>query len=95
MEAPPPAGLVGEFSMYPPVESTPDPLAQSAIYFEPLPDITKLKPKVSNATVLRPKVGMASARTLEREDSDDGLEEVVAPRDSIQEKLRLQALVSK
>ena len=95
MEAPPPAGPAGEFSMYPPVESTPDPMANSAIYFEPLPDITKLKPRVSNATVLRPKVGVISARTLDREDSDDGLEDVTPPRDTIQDKLKLQALVSK
>ena len=95
MVEPPPAGPAAEFSMYPPVESTPDIGGLAPVYFEPLPDITsKLKPRVSNATVLRPKVGVVNARMLDREDSEDGLDDF-PPRDSIQDKMKLQSLVSK
>ena len=78
--------------MYPPpAESTPE----QPVMFEPLPDIThSARPLVSNATVLRPKVGMVKARSLERADSEENLEEVPQV-DPIQDKLKLQSLLSK
>lgn len=80
-----------EFSMYPPVESTQEAMGTPVI-FEPLPDITR-RGRVSNAGILRPKVTLVS-NLLERTDSEESLEESLQ-RDSIQDKLKLQALLCK
>ena len=79
-----------EFTMYPPAESSPE----VPIIFEPLPDISmKLRPAVSNASVLRPKVSIVSPHAMERSDSDENLPELM--RDPIQDKMKLQNLLSK
>lgn len=81
-----------DFSMYPPVENTPDPISASPVIFEPLPDLNKLRP--SNAVILRPRVGMLSPKLRERSYSDDSLDDIVEP-DPIQDKLRLQTIMCK
>ena len=78
--------------MYPPVESTTEALGSSPVIFEPLPDITK-KGRVSNASVLRPKVSPATS-VLERTDSEESMEEAMS-RDTVQDKLKLQTLLCK
>lgn len=42
-----PPGPAGDFSLYPPVESTPDTGGAGPVIFEPLPDITnRARPQV-------------------------------------------------
>ena len=79
--------------MYPPVENTPDSVSATPIVFEPLPDITaKLRQPnhVSNNSHLRPKV----AQARDRAESEESLDEAIQ-RDTIQDKMRLQNLISK
>ncbi|ELU06843.1 hypothetical protein CAPTEDRAFT_228532 [Capitella teleta] len=85
---------VHDFSMYPPVESTPDTIVNAPVYFEPLPDIAtqrRLREQhKANTLQLRPKVSMV---TRERHDSEDDLDDVIQ-QDTLQEKLKLQSLLS-
>lgn len=92
VETPPP--VPSEFTMYPPMESTPDAMSAAPIVFEPLPDPIQLKPKsdhAPNARQLRPKVAIA---TRDRTDSEDSLEDIMQPADVTQDKLKLHNLIS-
>ena len=57
-EVVPPAA--SEFTMYPPVENTPETMSAAPVYFEPLPDFShRLEDKnqhLLNQTQLRPKI---------------------------------------
>ena len=123
-----PSGPAGDFSLYPPVENTPDTGIGGPIIFEPLPDIPGKRSKVrkfllrspsklclspnelefrwpyhscclrfvlqvSNASALRPKVSTGTSGR-DRVDSEESLEDIIE-RDSMQDKLKLQNLLSK
>ncbi len=91
---PVPPGASGDFNMYPPVENTPDSMSAMPVVFEPLPDITsRLRPPQpgSGPSRLRPRV---TQEARERSYSDDSLDDAVH-RDNIQQKLRLQNILSK
>lgn len=83
---------VSEFTMYPPIENTPDTVsATSPVVFEPLPDLTpETRHRVGNAWRLRPKL---THEGQVRSDSTDSLDRVMQ-NDSIQQKLKLQNLIS-
>lgn len=58
------------FSMFPPVESSP------RVFIEPLPDISKLRPNPhtqhANQQRLRPRIGVGTERSETGEDADSG-----------------------
>ena len=86
-----PAPLGDEFSMYPPIESTPTPVS-SVVYFEPLPDITgqrRHKKADVNRRRLRPRVAMAWNTDG---DSEESLEEALK-RDATEDQTTLQNLI--
>lgn len=86
-----------QFSMYPPVESTPESrYANSSVYFEPLPDLAARRRNqgaTANFLRLRPKISQAG---FDRTDSEDWEEIEGQPHsDRSQELARLEKLVSK
>lgn len=84
-----------EFTMYPPVENTPENVTTAPVYFEPLPDIAMQQKQkqqhMVNSAQLRPKV-LQESRS--RASSEDSIEEAIQ-RDSLQEKMKLQNILSK
>ena len=88
-----PAPLGEEFSMYPPVESTPTP-GSSVLYFEPLPDISSqqhAKRAKVNRRRLRPKVAMAWNTDRGSEESLEG----AVKRDAVEDQTTLQNIIGK
>lgn len=87
-----------QFPMYPPVESTPESrYSGSAVYFEPLPDLSTRRRNqevTTNSLRLRPKVSQVGFDRMGSEDWDEG-EGEWPYFDRSRELAKLERLVSK
>lgn len=87
-----------QFSMYPPVESTPESrYTGSSVYFEPLPDLAARRRNqgaTANFLRLRPKISQAGFDRMDSEDWEE-IEGGQSYSDRSQELAKLEKLVSK